>query len=177
MARDRQRSREARRRRRAAEQAGGDPSPTSARDIGLSDDTFDNLQGATPWADEARMAEVGPPTPTGEAVGADEADLPYERVPDASEDDLAREAAAGGGRGGGGGRGAGGEIALDGPGRNRGRVLTFLGACVLELQRVDWPDRRQVFQATAVVLGFVIIAGGWLGLMDAIWQPVMNAIL
>ena len=32
-----------------------------------------------------------------------------------------------------------------------------------ELQRVQWPDRRQVGQATAVVLGFVVIAGIYLG--------------
>ena len=42
---------------------------------------------------------------------------------------------------------------------------------------MQWPDRRQVFQATAVVLGFVVVAGGYLGLMDAIWKPLVNAIL
>ena len=63
------------------------------------------------------------------------------------------------------------------PRRQRGRVLTFLGHCVDELRRVQWPDRRQVGQATAVVLGFVVIAGGYLGLLDAIWQPLIDAIL
>src|SRR5215212_3727832 len=42
---------------------------------------------------------------------------------------------------------------------------------------VQWPNRRQVGQATAVVLGFVVIAGGYLGLLDAIWQPLIEAIL
>ena len=42
----------------------------------------------------------------------------------------------------------------------RGRILTFLRHCVDELRRVQWPDRRQVGQGTAVVLGFVVIAGG-----------------
>ena len=42
---------------------------------------------------------------------------------------------------------------------------------------MQWPDRKQVGQATAVVLGFVVLAGGYLGLMDAIWQPLVNAIL
>jgi preprotein translocase subunit SecE len=63
------------------------------------------------------------------------------------------------------------------PRKERGRLLTFFRHCIEELRRVQWPDRKHVFQATAVVLGFVLIAGGWLGLMDAIWQPVVNAIL
>ena len=63
------------------------------------------------------------------------------------------------------------------PRRKRGRVITFLGHCVDELRRVQWPNRRQVGQATAVVLGFVVIAGGYLGLLDAIWRPLIEAIL
>src|SRR5690242_128438 len=50
------------------------------------------------------------------------------------------------------------------PGGNR--VLNFLRASWAELQRVQWPDRRQVAQATAVVLGFVAIAGIYLGIAD-----------
>ena len=61
--------------------------------------------------------------------------------------------------------------------KSRGRLVAFLGHCVDELRRVQWPDRRQVGQATAVVLGFVVIAGGYLGLMDAIWKPLVQAIL
>ena len=57
------------------------------------------------------------------------------------------------------------------------RILAFLRACWAELQRVQWPDRRQVGQATAVVLGFVVIAGSYLGLMDYIWQKVVTALL
>ena len=40
--------------------------------------------------------------------------------------------------------------------RSGNRVIAFLRASWAELQRVQWPDRRQVFQATAVVLGFVV---------------------
>jgi preprotein translocase SecE subunit len=42
---------------------------------------------------------------------------------------------------------------------------------------VQWPDRRQVGQATAVVLGFVVIAGAYLGLADAAAQKVIDFIL
>jgi preprotein translocase subunit SecE len=44
-----------------------------------------------------------------------------------------------------------------------GRLGAFLQASWRELQRVQWPDRKQVTQATGVVLGFVIVAGMFLG--------------
>jgi preprotein translocase subunit SecE len=61
------------------------------------------------------------------------------------------------------------------PGGNR--VLNFLRASWAELQRVQWPDRRQVAQATAVVLGFVAIAGAYLGVADAAAQKIVDYIL
>ena len=57
------------------------------------------------------------------------------------------------------------------------RVPGFLRACAAELQRVQWPDRRQVGQATAVVLGFVVIAGAFLGLADVVAQQLVDLIL
>jgi preprotein translocase SecE subunit len=61
------------------------------------------------------------------------------------------------------------------PGGNR--VLNFLRASWAELQRVQWPDRRQVTQATAVVLGFVAIAGAYLGAADWAAQRVVDFII
>jgi preprotein translocase SecE subunit len=58
-----------------------------------------------------------------------------------------------------------------------GRAADFLRASWQELRRVQWPDRRQVGQGTAVTLGFVVVAGAYLGLLDAIWSPAINAIL
>jgi preprotein translocase subunit SecE len=57
------------------------------------------------------------------------------------------------------------------------RFIQFLAACWAELQRVQWPDRRQVFQATGVVVGFVIVAGAYLGVADWVAQKIVNAIL
>ncbi len=57
------------------------------------------------------------------------------------------------------------------------RFPGFVRASWSELQRVQWPDRRQVGQATAVVLGFVVIAGAYLGLADAIAQRFVDLIL
>jgi preprotein translocase SecE subunit len=57
------------------------------------------------------------------------------------------------------------------------RIPGFLKACWAELQRVQWPDRKQVGQATAVVLGFVVIAGAFLGVADIIAQRIVDLIL
>lgn len=76
---------------------------------------------------------------------------------------------------------AGGVGGLQAPGTPKkvgvGRVVPFLRACSAELQRVQWPDRRQVGQATAVVLGFVVIAGAFLGLADVVAQRIVDLIL
>ncbi len=55
--------------------------------------------------------------------------------------------------------------------------MGFLRQSAEELKRVQWPDRRQTGQGTAVTLGFVVLAGGFLGLMDAIWKPIIEAII
>jgi preprotein translocase SecE subunit len=57
------------------------------------------------------------------------------------------------------------------------RLLNFLQGSWRELQRVQWPDRRQVMQATGVVIGFVIVAGLFLGLADTLSAKLMNFIL
>ena len=57
------------------------------------------------------------------------------------------------------------------------RLIGFLQGSWRELQRVQWPDRRQVAQATGVVIGFVIVAGVFLGLSDLVAQKLVNYIL
>jgi preprotein translocase SecE subunit len=57
------------------------------------------------------------------------------------------------------------------------RLITFLQGSWRELQRVQWPDRRQVMQATGVVIGFVIVAGLYLGLADTVAGKLVNLIL
>ena len=58
-----------------------------------------------------------------------------------------------------------------------GRFPAFLRSSWRELTRVQWPDRRQTAQATAVTLGFVVVAGTYLGVLDFIWQEVVSLIL
>jgi preprotein translocase SecE subunit len=79
--------------------------------------------------------------------------------------------------------GGGGELAIPAGrvpqphARPRNRLLNFLQGSWRELQRVQWPDRRQVMQATGVVLGFVIVAGLFLGAADWVAGKVVNFIL
>jgi len=61
--------------------------------------------------------------------------------------------------------------------REGGRLATFLRGSWRELQRVQWPDRRQVGQATAVVIGFVIVAGAFLGFADFVAGKVVEFII
>jgi preprotein translocase subunit SecE len=61
--------------------------------------------------------------------------------------------------------------------RGASRLVHFLQGSWRELQRVQWPDRRQVMQATGVVIGFVIVAGLFLGAADWAAQKIVTFIL
>lgn len=140
----------------------------------------DPLEHASAEVELAELAERGVPA---REPGDGEAEV--------FEDELEPVAGGGGDRGGGGRRGV--EVSDGGGGRGDAeaaagashersraggsRFVNFLRACVAELGRVQWPDRRQVTQATGVVLGFVVIAGAYLGLLDAIWSRVVKVIL
>ena len=73
-----------------------------------------------------------------------------------------------------GGATVGGEVTTTGGGP---RVFKFFRASWAELQRVRWPDRQQVAQGTAVTLGFVVIAGAFLGVADLVARQIVNLIL
>jgi preprotein translocase SecE subunit len=114
------------------------------------------------------------------ADGVPAADVEPEEDLDGSEDGLQELARSG--RGTGGGRPPGavvaeGERPSGAPLRGGNRVIGFLRASWAELQRVQWPDRRQVTQATAVVLGFVAIAGAYLGAADFVANEIVEFIL
>jgi preprotein translocase SecE subunit len=57
------------------------------------------------------------------------------------------------------------------------RIIGFLRASWAELQRVQWPDRQQVAQATGVVLGFVVVTGIFLGVADYLAGKLINFII
>jgi preprotein translocase SecE subunit len=56
-------------------------------------------------------------------------------------------------------------------------LIAFIQGSWAELQRVQWPDRRQVMQATGVVIGFVIVAGLFLAVADWAAGHIMTWIL
>jgi preprotein translocase SecE subunit len=115
-----------------------------------------------------------------EAARLAEEDPDWEYAEDFAEDDLvdADEAVAarGAGESGYSVRGRRGRAAADAH-KDRPRVIQFLIAVWAELQRVQWPNRQALVTLTGVVLGFVLIAGGYLGLLDAVFQKLIQAIL
>jgi preprotein translocase subunit SecE len=59
----------------------------------------------------------------------------------------------------------------------RGRLVAFLIAVWAELNRVQWPDRKQLTQLTGVVLFFVLVVGAYLGGLDAVFSKLIEQIL
>jgi preprotein translocase subunit SecE len=124
-------------------------------------------------------ADVGGASADPEHLSEGEIEAEAEAEGDLTEDEiqeLGGPSGPGGGRAGGSGV-ATPEQASGAPQRGGNRAIGFLRASWAELQRVQWPDRRQVFQATAVVLGFVAIAGAYLGLADYVAKEIVEFIL
>jgi preprotein translocase subunit SecE len=194
VARDRKRAKQRRERRaqstragatgtRPREQAPREQEPLD-QDAQLEPDVPGALEHASSDVDEFDAALVrGAGGVAATPDEADDAPSAREEVDDAVE----LEEAAGDGDGDGGtrdgGRGDGGRGGGDhgsgagAPLRGGNRAISFLRASWAELQRVQWPDRRHVVQATAVVLGFVAIAGAYLGLADFVAKEIVEFIL
>jgi preprotein translocase subunit SecE len=177
----------ARNRKRAKERQARRPQRVGGAGSGLNgggDDALDPLAHAAPDAElaEAQLA-LGRPELT------DETPAEHERNEQELEEEV--EASESGQYGAGDGGGGGAEVAVSGLGgggehaahpaaarRNPFvRVFGFLQGSWRELQRVQWPDRRQVMQATGVVIGFVIVAGVFLGVADVLATHLMNYVL
>lgn len=54
---------------------------------------------------------------------------------------------------------------------------TFLEECWVELQKVTWPDRDQLKQATIVVIVFTIAISLVIWLMDSVVRFIVNQIM
>ena len=168
MARNRKR-RSAGRPRRPADGAAAQPSVATANGE-RPDENPDPIEHATPDVElaEAQLA-VGRPEYAEQELAADETagDGGYDEDDDLGPDD--------------GGQGAGrgsASTAVSAPREGTGtRLVHFLQGSWRELQRVQWPDRRQVMQATGVVIGFVIVAGVFLGVADFVATKVVKLIL
>jgi preprotein translocase SecE subunit len=168
MARNRQRAKERQAERRAARQAagedtsevvnsdlGGAPSPL----LGQSGYTLAHTSEEEEFIGDLQVNEPGEPDDYAEDFA--EADLPP-----ADDETVAGPRGVRGGR-----------EHEDHEHHERGRVMGFLHAVWLELQRVQWPDRSTLTSLTGITLMFVLIVGGYLGLLDAVFSKLVSAIL
>jgi preprotein translocase SecE subunit len=125
---------------------------------------------------EAQLAAGAPPQDAGRS------DTVLEAPPPPPDTSAAPEPAIDGGRAAEAAEDAAEDIAAQAPptrreAGERPRFIQFLIAVWAELKRVQWPNRQALTTLTAVVLGFVLIAGGYLGLLDAIFSRIIQAIL
>jgi preprotein translocase subunit SecE len=180
----------ARNRKRAKDRRARRPQPVASRARERTSGAPSPLEHAAPDAEIAEQAELPPDLTESEREQLEE---------DVREDDAAPRAFGGGGRIPGvdgeplaeveadvddepASESEAGAVALSGtavrepvavPGN---RLINFLQGSWRELQRVQWPDRQQVFQATGVVIGFVIVAGVFLGVSDWLAGHLVNFI-
>jgi preprotein translocase SecE subunit len=61
--------------------------------------------------------------------------------------------------------------------RQRGGIMGFFASCVAELKRVQWPDRETLIQATAITVVFIAALAAYLGILDAIFNWLVQRIL
>jgi len=154
----------ARNRRRAAERKGrqrpdeGNGAPEPNERIHRADQPG-SLDHASGEVDEVEASIVA--GADGEPLDDDDELIEAEELDEADRREVAAPASAGAAT----------------TGRGGPRFLNFLRASWAELKRVQWPDRRQVGQATAVVLGFVVVAGAFLGVIDALAQRLVDLII
>ena len=174
MARNRKRSKDRRSSRRPVPGPGARPGVATAR--GARDEPLDApapLEHATPDAElaEAQLArghdpESEPPGGRTSPPDVEEGAVYTDEVTESEADDDADAALV---------PASGNAPATRG--RPIHRLVTFLQGSWRELQRVQWPNRRQVMQATGVVIGFVVVAGLYLGLADTVAAKLADLIL
>jgi preprotein translocase subunit SecE len=165
MARNRQRAKQRQAERRAARLADANPSPSPETEAEREEleDEVDLYTGAPPqdtgFSDT--VVEHEPPAP--------DFDTDDEELEEAARDyeEVAPEKR----------RGRDGAHAEHHERHHRNRLIAFLIAVWAELQRVEWPNRQTLTLLTGVVLVFVIIMGAYLGLLDAIFNKLINKIL
>ena len=176
MARNRQRAKERQARRKSGQPDGARPEEARTEPVPAPPEPAPETDGARD-EDEIRDQvdlQVGAPPQdlgTSEEVLDDEPDLDddehFDPAADHPEEDLVSSSSGPTGRRGG----------SEAHHKDRPRFVQFLLAVRAELARVQWPDRQALTTLTGVVLGFVLIAGGYLGLLDAIFSRVIQAIL
>jgi preprotein translocase subunit SecE len=60
--------------------------------------------------------------------------------------------------------------------RHRLPLAQFISECWGELKKVEWPNQKQVIQATVVVLIACAIVGTYLWLADLVFRPLVEKV-
>lgn len=56
------------------------------------------------------------------------------------------------------------------------RIRRFLNDVWIELKRCEWPTREQVIRSTTIVIGFIVVTGAFIGVLDALLSWVTRAL-
>jgi preprotein translocase SecE subunit len=130
--------------------------------------SLDELKGPV---DEAPTASPSAPAPSRADVGAPAADDKIsrraERKAEKERKQKAKESEA---------RRAP-KVAAPAEKRQRGGVIGFFISCWAELKRVQWPDRETLIQASMITLVFITIMAAYLGVLDAVFNWVVQRVL
>ena len=60
---------------------------------------------------------------------------------------------------------------------HRGGVIGFIGECIAELKKVEWPSQKQVITGTVVVIVACTIVGIYLWGIDLIMKPLIERLI
>jgi preprotein translocase SecE subunit len=60
---------------------------------------------------------------------------------------------------------------------HRGGVIGFIGECIAELKKVEWPGQKQVITGTVVVIVACTIVGIYLWGVDQLIRPLIERLI
>jgi preprotein translocase SecE subunit len=61
--------------------------------------------------------------------------------------------------------------------KHRGGVIGFIGECIAELKKVEWPGQKQVMTGTVVVIIACTIVGMYLWGIDQLVRPLIERLI
>jgi preprotein translocase subunit SecE len=61
--------------------------------------------------------------------------------------------------------------------KHRGGVIGFIGECIAELKKVEWPGQKQVITGTVVVIVACTIVGLYLWGVDQVIRPLIERLI
>jgi preprotein translocase SecE subunit len=61
--------------------------------------------------------------------------------------------------------------------KHRGGVIGFIGECIAELKKVEWPGQKQVLTGTVVVIVACTIVGMYLWGIDQLVRPLIERLI